>query len=179
VEIVSQRIPSFRNHGAPIISPCFGAAAVLQFCSIESPLAQPRNVILGQLWGSVIGVGICKLFALSPHFQSLRWIGGSLACATATAVMNLTKTVHPPAGATALLAVVDNSSLELGWFLIPVIQLGCILMICTALLLNNIQRRYPIYWWTAENLGRRSQSNTKSISEVWARSETTGEENTL
>jgi HPP family protein len=99
-----------------------------------------------------------------------------LACAAATAAMALTKTLHPPAGATALLAVVDDSSLEMGWFLIPVVQLGCILMICTALLLNNIQRRYPVYWWTAEDLGKRGQSNTKSCSDVWPESEATGEE---
>ncbi|KAM0330789.1 hypothetical protein ACHAQA_003743 [Verticillium albo-atrum] len=152
IELVSKNVPSFHHHGAPIIVGSFGAAAVLEFYSIESPLAQPRNAILGQLFASIIGISTAKLFLLSPNFASLRWIAGALSCATATSVMALTKTVHPPAGATALLAVVDDNVLDLGWFLIPVVMLGCALMLVTALLVNNVQRRFPMYWWTPEDL---------------------------
>lgn len=56
--------------------------------------------------------------------------------------MALTKTVHPPAGATALLAVVDREMLEMGWLLIPVVLLSCLLMLCIALILNNIERSF-------------------------------------
>lgn len=129
-----------------------GAGSVLHFYSIESPLAQPRNAVFGQLIASVIGVGICKLFALSSRFESIRWIGGALSCAIATAVMALTKTVHPPAGATALLAVVSNDSLPLGWLLVPLMLLGSVLMLIVALLINNIQRQFPQYWWSPEDL---------------------------
>lgn len=69
--------------------------------------------------------------------------------------MALTKTVHPPAGATALLAVVDNNLLDIGWFLIPVVLLGCALMLGVALIVNNIERRFPIYWWTPEDLSKK------------------------
>lgn len=83
------------------------------------------------------------------------WLGGSVSCAVATAVMALTGTVHPPAGATALLAVVDSDIAAMGWFLLPVIILGCVLMQGVALLLNNIQRRFPIYWWSPDQVGDR------------------------
>ena len=79
-------------------------------------------------------------------------MGGALACASATALMALTKTVHPPAGATALLAVVDSNLIRIGWFLIPVMMLGCALMLGVALLVNNVERRFPMYWWTPEAL---------------------------
>lgn len=69
--------------------------------------------------------------------------------------MGSTGTVHPPAGATALLAVVDEKVASLGWFLLPVILLGSVLMQCVALLLNNVQRRFPAYWWTPEEVGQR------------------------
>jgi hypothetical protein len=72
--------------------------------------------------------------------------------------MALTKTVHPPAGATALLAVVDRAASGLGWNLIPVVLLGCVIMLGTALLVNNIQSRFPAYWWTPENLRRQQQA---------------------
>ncbi|KAL1998722.1 hypothetical protein VTN02DRAFT_5678 [Thermoascus thermophilus] len=155
VEGVSSHIPSFRDHGAPLIVASFGAAAVLEFCAIESPLSQPRCAVLGQILSSVVGVGIAKLFAMSPRAEDLRWLSGSLACAAATAVMILTKTVHPPAGATALLAAVDESVRALGWFLVPVMMLGAGLMLAAALIVNNIQRRFPVYWWTPEDLTRR------------------------
>ncbi|KAK4444229.1 HPP family-domain-containing protein [Podospora aff. communis PSN243] len=152
---VARHIPSFAHRAVPTIVGSFGAAAVLDFYAIESPLAQPRNAVFGQLISAIIGVAVCKLFALSPHFQAIRWIGASLACAAATAVMGLTGTVHPPAGATALMAVLDDDVANLGWFLLAPIMLGCGLMLATALLVNNIQRRFPYYWWSPEEMGTR------------------------
>ncbi|KAL2155735.1 hypothetical protein VTH82DRAFT_477 [Thermothelomyces myriococcoides] len=150
---VNDAIPALQHRSAPIIIGSFGAAAVLDFYAIESPLAQPRNAVLGQMIAALTGVGICKLFALSPHFEDVRWLGGSLACACATALMALTGTVHPPAGATALLAVVDPAVAGLGWFLFVPLLLGCTLMVAVALLVNNIQRRFPYYWWTPGETG--------------------------
>lgn len=149
-----------------------GAAAVLEFYTIESPLAQPRNAVLGQLISVTIGVCVCKLFALSPHFESIRWVGGALACATATVAMALTKCVHPPAGATALLAVVDRTAAGLGWDLIYVVLLGCAVMLGTALLVNNIQSRFPSYWWTPEDLRRKLPELAAEKPDVERQSET-------
>lgn len=125
---------------------------MLEFYAIESPLAQPRNAIVGQAIATVAGVAVAKLFQLSSRFDDLRWVGGALACASATALMGLTKTVHPPAGATALLAVVDNNLVAVGWLLVPVMLLGCALMLAIALLVNNLERRFPMYWWTPLDL---------------------------
>ena len=66
--------------------------------------------------------------------------------------MTLTKTIYPPAGATALLASVDPQVEALGWYLIPIVLLGTTLMLVTSLIVNNVQRCYPMYWWTAEDL---------------------------
>ncbi|KAM0424944.1 hypothetical protein ACHAPT_009745 [Fusarium lateritium] len=152
IEVLSERIPSFKERGAPIIVGSLGAGAVLEFYAIESPLAQPRNFFFGQLIAATLGIAIGKLFLLSDDFESIRWAGGAISCATVTAVMALTKTIHPPAGATALLAVVDDRLLSLGWFFIPVVLFNCTIMFVVALLINNIQRTFPSYWWTPENL---------------------------
>jgi CBS-domain-containing membrane protein len=104
------------------------------------------------MFACLIGVGISKLFALNPHAEQYTAIGGALACGLTTAVMGLTGTVHPPAGATALLAVTNSQTAGLGWFLFPVMLLGITLMQITALIVNNIQRRYPVYWWTSRSL---------------------------
>lgn len=60
--------------------------------------------------------------------------------------MGLTNTVHPPAGATALLAATSVDITNLGWVLVPLIILGNVLMLGVACVLNNIQRQFPMYW---------------------------------
>lgn len=145
-----QRRPSRQMN--VVVTVAQGATAVLEFHAIDAPVAQPRNMFGGELIASVVGTAVCKLFMLSDRFHQIRWLGGALACASSIALMGLTKTVHPPAGATALLAVVDSGIVEIGWFLIPVMMLGCCLTASVALLLNNIERRYPQYWWTPDAL---------------------------
>jgi hypothetical protein len=131
-----------------------GAAAILEYNSIESPLAQPRNMVLGQLLSSVLGVAITKLFQLLPpaRFEDLRWLAGSLSVATASFAMGVTNTIHPPAGASALLAATNAQITDMGWSFIPLVLISDLLMLGSACLLNNIQRRFPQYWWTSKNL---------------------------
>lgn len=66
--------------------------------------------------------------------------------------MGLTKTIHPPAGATALMCSTDPAIMALGWLFLPMIILGTTLLLAVALLLNNIQRQFPVYWWTPAGL---------------------------
>ena len=71
--------------------------------------------------------------------------------------MTLTKTIYPPAGATALLASVDPQVETLGWYLLPLVFLSSALTLVTSLLINNIQRRYPTYWWTPADMGKNKE----------------------
>jgi CBS-domain-containing membrane protein len=122
----------------------FGASAVLVYGAIKSPLAQPRNLIGGHVFSAIIGVACYQL--LSEHM----WLASAVAVATAIAFMHATKTLHPPGGATALIAVIGSDKIHnLGYFyaVIPV-GLGAIIMLMVALLVNNITktRRYPEFW---------------------------------
>ncbi|KAJ4397828.1 hypothetical protein N0V93_002065 [Gnomoniopsis smithogilvyi] len=153
---VNGQLPAFiQNQQAPLILGSFGAAAVLEYCAIDFPLAQPRNVFLGQLMGSIIGVAISKGVTHNATFQSegRRCLAGALSCGLTIVATGLTKTVHPPAGATALLAVTDDSVRQLGWMLVPIVLLDCTLMLVVSLFLNNLQRRFPLYWWTPDEVG--------------------------
>ncbi len=123
----------------------FGASAVLIFGAIKSPLAQPRNLIGGHVLSALIGVSAYKLFPTNI------WLAAALAVATAIAVMHITKTLHPPGGATALIAVIGGAKINsLGYFyaLVPV-GAGAAIMLVVALLVNNIPktRRYPEFWF--------------------------------
>ena len=127
-----------------------GAAAILEYNAIESPFSQPRNQIGGQLLAAIIGVCITKLFELNADFENLRWLAGAIAVGLCSAVMTLTGTVHPPAGATALLAAVEPSISGLGWLYIGIVALCSVITHAVACLLNNIHRQYPIYWWSPQ-----------------------------
>lgn len=122
----------------------FGASAVLIYGAIKSPLAQPRNLMGGHILSAIIGVACWKLFGHAP------WLAAPAAVATAIAVMHLTKTLHPPGGATALIAVIGSSNIHaLGFYyaVVPV-GLGAFIMLVVALVVNNISRgrRYPEFW---------------------------------
>ncbi len=122
----------------------FGASAVLIYGAIKSPLAQPRNLIGGHVISAVIGVTAYKI--LNPHL----WLAASVAVATAIAVMHATKTLHPPGGATSLIAVIGSQKIHSLGYLYAVIPagLGAAVMLLVALLVNNIpkNRRYPEFW---------------------------------
>ena len=76
------------------------------------------------------------------RIDSLRWLSGSLATALAVVAMQITGMTHPPAGATALLAAVNPDIYGLSWYYLPVVLLSSVLILFTALMFNNIQRRY-------------------------------------
>lgn len=120
----------------------FGASAVLAYCAIESPLAKPKNIIGGHVLSALVGVTIHKLFGGDY------WLASALAVSIAIVVMQLTDTVHPPGGATALIAVTGGPGIyKLGYLypLIPV-ALGAIVIVIIAIAVNNIptERNYPL-----------------------------------
>jgi CBS-domain-containing membrane protein len=123
----------------------FGASAVLVYGSMMSPLAQPRNLIGGHLVSAVIGVAIYRLL---PGNLT---VAAPLAVSTAIAVMHLTRTLHPPGGATALIAVVGSSKIHGLGFLYVVwpVGLGAFILLVVALLVNNgsKHRKYPEFWY--------------------------------
>lgn len=123
----------------------FGAAAVLLYGANKSPLAQPRNLMGGNVISAIIGVTSYNVF------HNHMWLAASLAVATAIATMHATRTLHPPGGATALIAVIGSEKIHnLGYLyaIIP-IGLGAAIMLIIALLVNNIpkNRRYPEFWF--------------------------------
>ena len=130
--------------GQALLIGSFGATAVLVYGAIRSPLAQPRNVFGGHVLSALIGVCAQQALGATP------WLAAAVAVGTAIAVMHLTKTLHPPGGATALIAVIGGESVHsLGYMyaLVPV-GLGALVLLFVALLVNNIpkSRRYPEFW---------------------------------
>jgi len=123
----------------------FGASAVLVYGAVRSPLAQPRNLIGGHVLSAIIGVLCWKL--LNQHM----WLAESAAVATSIAVMHATRTLHPPGGATALIAVIGSPAIHKLGFLYVIFPatIGPLILLVIGLLVNNIpaSRRYPEIWF--------------------------------
>lgn len=78
------------------------------------------------------------------------WLAACLAVATAIAVMLMSGTLHPPGGATALIAVIGGENIrQLGWLyaFVPCLA-GSLILLAVALIVNNIprDRRWPLFW---------------------------------
>lgn len=122
----------------PFIMAPFGASCVLAFGVPDSPLSQPRNIIGGHIISSTIGMIILMLLGNE-------WYSMSLGVGLAIAIMQLTKTTHPPAGADPLVIIASGTSWS---FIINPVLSGSIALVLIALIFNNInkERKYPKFW---------------------------------
>ena len=79
------------------------------------------------------------------------WLAPGLAVAAAIVLMHATRTLHPPGGATALIAVIGSPEIHaLGfWYVLVPATLGPLILLVMALLINNLprSRRYPEIWF--------------------------------
>jgi len=119
----------------------FGASSVLVYGAIQSPLAQPRNLIGGHVISAFIGVAIYKLL------PDILWITAPSAVSLSIVMMQITKTLHPPGGATALIAVVGSEKIKaLGFlYVLSPVLTGSLILLVVALVFNNMtsHRKYP------------------------------------
>ncbi|OCL05026.1 hypothetical protein AOQ84DRAFT_356130 [Glonium stellatum] len=157
--------PLIQQDHPPLLIASFGASAILEYNAIRTSLGQPRNCILGHVISATLGVGITKLFKFRSDFESIRWVAGAVSCGVASGAMVMTNTIHPPGGATAVLAATQPNVTDMGWHFVPLILLGSTLMLLVGLIINNIQRQFPVYWWTPDDLRREKDVDVEKLSE--------------
>lgn len=116
----------------------FGATMVILFGLPESPLAQPRNIILGHLLTTTIGLTVASLVGVSP------WSMG-LAVGLAVGLMLLTNTTHPPAGANPLVVMLAGEHWD---FLLMPVAAGAILIVAFGVVYHRVfsGHSYPKRW---------------------------------
>ena len=125
-----------------------GATSVLLYAAPTSPLAQPRNVFIGNTLAGFIGVSLRYAFENHRH---LEWLASGLAVSISILLMDITNTMHPPAGATALLPLIGSDAIrDLGFlFVVYPLLISEAMLVFVALLYNNLftYRWYPVYWY--------------------------------
>ncbi len=117
--------------GAIWLIPPFGASIVLVMAVYDSPLAKPKNLILGHILSALSGVIIFYLFGNT--FISL-----GLGVALAVFVMMITNTVHPPAGANPIIVILTGQSLN---FVFLPVAVGAVIIVAFAYLYNKLLKR--------------------------------------
>ena len=111
--------------------PPFGASMVLVTAVHESPLAHPKNVLFGHIISAFSGVFIFAIFG----FSSLS-VGAGVGLAIF--LMMATKTVHPPAGANPIIAILGAKGAS---FIIIPVAAGALFIVLFAIIYNKLLNR--------------------------------------
>jgi len=138
--LVSEAV--FGHAVSVMIVPSMGASAVLLFAAPHAPFSQPWNVLAGHLLSAAIGVACWQWV---PQIA----IAASLAVGLAIGAMYITRSLHPPGGATALAAVIGTEELHglgFGYLFQPII-INVVVIMLVAILFNGLfkWRRYPAH----------------------------------
>ena len=114
--------------------PPFGASMVLVMAAHESPLAKPKNILLGHILSALSGVII--LYLIGDNFLAL-----GIAVALAVFVMIVTDTIHPPAGANPIIVILTGQGIS---FVLFPVAVGAFMLVVFAYLYNKLlKRNYP------------------------------------
>ena len=114
--------------------PPFGASMVLVMAVHESPLAKPKNILLGHILSALSGVII--LYLIGDNFLAL-----GIAVALAVFVMIVTDTIHPPAGANPIIVILTGQGVS---FVLFPVAVGAFMLVIFAYLYNKLlKRNYP------------------------------------
>ncbi len=124
----------FSDYGEILLIPPFGATMVLVMAVHKSPLAEPKNIFFGHTLSALSGVVIYMLMGSS-------FISIGIAVGLSVFVMTLFNSIHPPAGANPIIAILGGKSLS---FVLMPVALGTLFIIVFALFYNKLLKRdYP------------------------------------
>lgn len=126
---------NFSDYGDIWLIPPFGASMVLVMAVHESPLAQPKNIILGHVLSALSGVLIYSLMGAS-------FISIGVAVGLAVFVMASFNIIHPPAGANPIIAILGGKGLS---FILMPVAVGAIFIVLFSIAYNRLvmRRNYP------------------------------------
>ena len=111
--------------------PPFGASMVLVMAVHESPLAHPKNVLFGHIISACSGVFVYSIVGFS-------FLSVGLGVGLAIFLMMTTKTVHPPAGANPIIAILGAKGLD---FIIMPVAAGAFFIVLFAIIYNKLLKR--------------------------------------
>ena len=138
----------YGTEGVHLLQASLGATAVLIFGAPQAPASQPRAVIMGHSLAGVIGVSIAGLVSVDAMPLAA---AAPLAVSSTLMAMRATKSMHPPAGGTCLIAAIGSGPVcDLGYlFICPAVAGSCVLVgtaWLAGLASSDPARQYPQRW---------------------------------
>ncbi len=110
----------------------FGASSVLLFAVPQSAFSQPQSLIGGHVLSALIGISCYQLGGET-------WYMMSLAVTLAIIVMTITRTLHPPGGATALICISQHCSYS---FILTPVLAGAVILILVSFLNKALRKKF-------------------------------------
>ncbi|MEW6186643.1 MAG: HPP family protein [Thermodesulfobacteriota bacterium] len=125
---------------SPFLLASFGGSSMFLFALTRAPAAQPRALFIGHLGSALMGI-LCY-----QAFGDALWVY-LLAVVAALLFMQVTKSMHPPAGANPLIMVQAHANISSLW---QPVGLGVLVMAVVALIWSRILPgtiHYPVNWF--------------------------------
>ena len=123
----------------------FGSSVVVIFGYPNNEFAQPKNVILGHLLCTLVGIIFVTLFEISQD-RTIFFLTLGLAVGISVALMMAFKIPHPPAGGNTIVVMIAHESFQ---FLIFPILVGSITVVVGGIIYNRyiLKKKYPLKWF--------------------------------
>tara|TARA_Y100000590_G_scaffold371471_1_gene433901 strand:+ start:209 stop:718 length:510 start_codon:yes stop_codon:yes gene_type:complete len=142
--ITFQSVLAGTNYGLWLAA-SFGSSVVVVFGYPENEFAQPKNVLLGHLLCTLVGIVFVILFKISQD-RTIFFLALGLAVGIAVMLMMAFKITHPPAGGNTIVVMLTQDSFQ---FLIFPIMVGAVTIIIGGIIYNRfiLKKRYPLRWF--------------------------------
>ena len=142
--ITFESVLSGTNYGLWIAA-SFGSSVVVVFGYPENEFAQPKNVLLGHILCTFVGIVFVTLFKISQD-RSIFFLTIGLAVGISVMLMMAFKITHPPAGGNTIVVMLTQDSFQ---FLIFPIMVGAVTIIIGGVIYNRfiLKKKYPLKWF--------------------------------
>ncbi len=123
----------------------FGSTVVVVFGYPDNEFAQPKNVLLGHLLCTLVGVVFVTIFKITQD-RSIFFLTIALAIGIAVMLMMAFKITHPPAGGNTIVVMLAQDSFQ---YLIFPIMVGAVTIIIGGIVYNRfiLKKNYPLKWF--------------------------------
>jgi len=142
--ITYQSFLSGTNYGLWLAA-SFGSSVVVVFGYPKNEFAQPKNVILGHLLCTLVGIIFVSLFKITQD-RSIFFLALGLAIGISVMLMMALNITHPPAGGNTIVVMIAQDSFQ---YLIFPIMFGAITIVVGGVIYNRfiLKKKYPLKWF--------------------------------
>ena len=141
--ITFESVLSSTNYGLWLTA-SFGSSVVVVFGYQNNEFAQPKNVLLGHILCTFVGIIFVTLFKITQD-RSIFFLAIGLAVGVSVMLMMIFKITHPPAGGNTIVVIMAQESFQ--FLLFPIIT-GAVTIIIGGIIYNRfmLKKKYPLRW---------------------------------